>query len=485
MKFKDMKVTYGQRLWQISIDKFASAFISVLTYGTMVGMLPVRFTSKFPDEEEKEGSRPATTKKITLSSLSMSKLDWKSISEFRALRKLRFVHIHADTLDLEGIGQCSELVDLIIYRTEFAYLNLDPLSDVPKLRRLIISQNRISKLDLTPLSRLSNLKTLWIEEPVENLSLEPLRACSLESLAIGIKQPWNIDLEPLMNQSRRSFRLTIKQLQSSDVISDTHAIDMTPVVDFYMKNIDSSNSMEKEIAYFLPAMNQQTNALIRSTYEIRAMNHFIERWGWARMRSVIETHISVVESRAKAKKFMLQEEVLKSFKLGWLAGLDADILALIVNIQDDSSFEQLRQKIITESCDILSEQLMRGGSTLFFDIDEMRKYPELARHIPTLIEQRNREMIEATILYDGCKYYDLTNVWLTHYGYQILSNMQFEQRLSGLKVFTLDFEPIQRLLETYKVPVVTSRNHFKDDSLSEGMREYLKIRAQISSQGCF
>ena len=54
-----------------------------------------------------------------------------------------------------------------------------------------------------------------------------------------------------------------------------------------------------------------------------------------------------------------------------------------------------------------------------------------------------------------------------------------------MKALTLDFEPIKRLLETYEIPIVPHQSKFRENSLSRGMKEYLKMSAQISFEGNF
>jgi hypothetical protein len=119
---------------------------------------------------------------------------------------------------------------------------------------------------------------------------------------------------------------------------------------------------------------------------------------------------------------------------------------------------------------LLERQLNEDGPTLFLDIEKMQK-TSASKLIPIIVEQRKYELENSTLLVKGSTVF-LRPLWLTHYGFQILSatGMGMTTDLEGLEILRKSFAELDLELSTRKVSVAKD---VYEGSASPGMQKFI------------
>ena len=134
-----------------------------------------------------------------------------------------------------------------------------------------------------------------------------------------------------------------------------------------------------------------------------------------------------------------------------MAGYDGDPNNLLDLAVMKMSFEEAQQVIIDQAVQLIERQLNEGGPTLFLDIEKMQK-TSASKLIPMIVEQRKHELENSTVLVKGSKVF-LRPLWLTHYGFKILSatGMGMTTDLEGLHYLKTSFNELDMELSIEKV----------------------------------
>jgi hypothetical protein len=110
-----------------------------------------------------------------------------------------------------------------------------------------------------------------------------------------------------------------------------------------------------------------------------------------------------------------------------LACYDGNLSDIIDMLPEKGSYNKgvkiLREKMIYK----LIDQLKNNGSTLFFDIDELSTR-DASVLIPLILKRRKKEL-QRLRLYESSGYVDLTPLWKTGYGYEILKVLNLKKTI--------------------------------------------------------
>ncbi len=121
----------------------------------------------------------------------------------------------------------------------------------------------------------------------------------------------------------------------------------------------------------------------------------------------------------KDDRFHKQNSILSRMDIG-VDLLDSDILFELRACYQENDFHKYRSDVSAIARTVLKDQLDNGGSTLFLDTDKMRPWAEFASLIPAILELRKAEMEKCVVSKVGDSY-DLRALWLTHWGFKLLS----------------------------------------------------------------
>ncbi|MHA2027369.1 MAG: hypothetical protein ACXACG_15400 [Candidatus Thorarchaeota archaeon] len=139
---------------------------------------------------------------------------------------------------------------------------------------------------------------------------------------------------------------------------------------------------------------------------------------WRRALSMSDTDF---KSLGSGSVLSIQGGLLERMDFG-IGNVDENILSDIRNVLvgKDIPFSDKREIIFDIAIDAVKKQLGKKGITVFLDVEKWLPYAELASLIPKVFNLRKKEM-KKCVLNKTDRNIDLTPLWLTHYGYSILS----------------------------------------------------------------
>ncbi|MHA1288794.1 MAG: hypothetical protein ACTSPB_15475 [Candidatus Thorarchaeota archaeon] len=186
-------------------------------------------------------------------------------------------------------------------------------------------------------------------------------------------------------------------------------------------------------------------------------------------------------TRSLYKKHLLKthQMVLTIFNLPELLGIDCDIFSELSSIPEPDSVEHASNLLFDNLVQLAKAQFNSGGSTLFFNIDNLSKTKSIII-VPELIEARYRETIFILAEYDEIlptltkDYVEAARLWRTGYGLRAL-----KARNQGLLIHVKDYmeirDRIAKELELDLEKIEEERNRF----ISEGKAEYLQLSKEL------
>jgi hypothetical protein len=152
-------------------------------------------------------------------------------------------------------------------------------------------------------------------------------------------------------------------------------------------------------------------------------------------------------------------------------GLNSSIVPVLRAGLVESDYANLRAYIRSELTNLLKEQVMQGGPTHFFDINEMQEIPELAVHVPRILELRKKE-IQGVTLMDRDGVIDLRSIIMTAWGFELVHALGL-----GLETYAEGCDAIQSKLYELDLEVSISRNEGDTSPLvtmGVGLRQYIQ-----------
>jgi hypothetical protein len=152
-------------------------------------------------------------------------------------------------------------------------------------------------------------------------------------------------------------------------------------------------------------------------------------------------------------------------------GLNSSIVPILRAGLAESEYANLRAFIRGELTRLLKEQVMQGGPTHFFDINEMQEIPELAVHVPRILELRKKEIRGVTLI-DRDGIIDLKSIIMTAWGFELVHALGL-----GLETDAEGCDAIQRKLYELDLEVNISKNEGDTSPLVRmgvGLRQYIQ-----------
>jgi hypothetical protein len=170
---------------------------------------------------------------------------------------------------------------------------------------------------------------------------------------------------------------------------------------------------------------------------------------------------------------------LETIGLPELYGIDHEILDLITRVPVELAWEEGVRVLRTKIQQLIKEQIAKGGSTMFFNIDHMLK-TEAAILVSDIIERRKAE-VEETVLQKAEDKINTMPLHMTYYGHRILEGHGIYSTLSTRRVPTLrkDLESLNLTLnigDEERFAVETSddlRRHIFEGELVRYVRSYI------------
>ncbi|MFW9793832.1 MAG: leucine-rich repeat domain-containing protein [Candidatus Thorarchaeota archaeon] len=301
-------------------------------------------------------------------------------------------------VNLTPIASCADLDYLSIAGNALKSIDLSPLESCNSLRILDLSHNLLEDIDLTPLSMCESLTYLYLQENMfEKVNIAPL--LQLKKLKIAVIQ--------LTHRGKRP-KLVVDSLMSSKPPN--------------LNDVLYANVIERKNG-FMPDWLYDKNTAVE--YEPRTYRELVDEFGWATVKKHLK---AICKSIHIGFDFDAQQILLHALGMPELACYDGNLRDIIKLLPLSGSYEEgvlsLRAGMVT----LLENQLDRGGSTLYFDVDLLATTPGSVL-IPSLLNRRDKEMQNVT-LFDRTGTVDLLPLWATSYGSKILKALGFGRRIS-------------------------------------------------------
>jgi len=313
---------------------------------------------------------------------------------------------------------------------------LSPLEYCAKLRILDLSYNRLTNIDLHPIGKLRKLEMLFVHSNhIEEINLTPLIYCrSLQHVYIEGWEKWPQPFIGLLPHSSKSYEESVLlELMIQELYP--------PWVATFPTSIYQNHTSSKTV---------------------------IEQYGWKQMKEFLSEFYDIIPRYADIS---LQKGFLQILGMDELACYEGEFGDIIDLIPESDDYESGKREMYTRMVDLLKQQLIRGGSTLFFDIDAL-KGKEGVLLAPLILERRKKE-IKELVLKESEDMVDLSSLWQTGYGFEILQAMK-----KGLKVTKQEFRIVKRAFAELGIKLKTDpKIEHARDTLSPILRSFVMERA--------
>ncbi|MHA2083512.1 MAG: hypothetical protein ACXABD_07140 [Candidatus Thorarchaeota archaeon] len=257
--------------------------------------------------------------------------------------------------------------------------------------RIDLSGRGISKVDLSPLSKHSKMLALDLSDnDLRDVNLSPLSSCTnMEQIRLDQnKRMEYLDLTPLVFSSHLSLI----------VVDDLTTATMDPL----WKHLEGRNAkIFGNVTY--------------PTYE-----EIVTDQGWPSFR---DSRLSRLESVSEIDWFPVQRGLLCELGMRELSGFDGNPRSVLEPVTGNLSYEEARRAVYENVVGLLERQLKGGGSTLFLEVDVMKK-TVASRLISLLVERREMEMEEVEILIHK-DMMETTALWCTTHGARLIRGLGF------------------------------------------------------------
>lgn len=322
----------------------------------------------------------------------------------------------------------------VIDHAKYVSSDLEWIKDLPNIVRLDISCNYLNNVDLSPLADCQTLKYLDLSEnAIQCIDLSPLKSCDkLETLDLSYNRIQDISLTPLVDcKSLRYVYLHRNKLDTINIAPLTHLKRIEKVIIDNLKGSKPIPVYKTDIRDTPPNLNDVLYAMSFQTarpewlegcpdvtiirlapesYETHVRKH-----GWRSVRAHLQAALPLL---SPTQDFLAQQEILRDLRMPELACYDGSTSDIIAIFPESGTYEEGVQEIQGRLISMLQEQLDNGGSTLFFDIDELSTTPGSVL-VPQIVSQRENEL-KNLILYQFGGRVNLMPMWLTGFGFNIL-----------------------------------------------------------------
>ncbi len=367
-------------------------------------------------------------KSLNLARHHIRDIDLSFISDFPDLKILYLQNNGLKSIELDTISCCHEMKHINLSFNLLTSVDLNPISNCKSLVFLDLGANQLTLIDLEPLRDIRNLTGFRIDNNnMTEIDLSPLAgAKSLEMLDVSSNQLTKIDLNPLL------FCVNLKDLYLEN--NNLNEIDVTPLA-----MIGTKRRLLKDISCRVV----DSYHLIQQNEEMwnSQPNQCVELSVWNLIMKVVDKYIdSIGEGECL---FPIQRLILRALGISELGIYDGPLNDIIGDIELGMSMSAIKEVIYDRTIHLLTDQLRRGGLTLFMNIEKL-KISKASKLVPLILECRRKELENLRILKKSNSI-DLRHLWLTEYGYTILNALDINEAMTSLSRYIEIEEAIRKV----------------------------------------
>ncbi|MGY5864240.1 MAG: leucine-rich repeat domain-containing protein [Candidatus Thorarchaeota archaeon] len=332
-------------------------------------------------------------------------LDW--VKDIPDITRIDVSSNRLSEVDLQILKKCKMLDYVSIANNRLENVDLSPLSKLKELCHLDISFNQMKTIDLSPLADCENLKYIYMQEnDFEEVNIAPIRA-----------------LENLVS-------VVIERHPPPRIIIDHHMSDKPPNLndEFFSFLCGGKSNLVPEWIHYKDTVIE---------YSPQPYLLLVKQFGWSRVKKHL---LHLVKKLSLRLDFESQKVLLNAFHMPELACYDEKVSDIIERLPTKGSYEDGIKKLYNDVVSLLESQLIRKGSTLFFDIDTLSR-TSASVLVPSLLKRREEEMKEVVLL-DRNGTIDLLSLWITSFGHEILKVLDYIRTTN-----TSGLVPIQEALK--------------------------------------
>jgi hypothetical protein len=277
---------------------------------------------------------------------------------------------------------------------------------------------------------LANLRSLQdidlAENSLESLDLSVISSCvGIQRLRLNGNPLKDIDLWPVSNwQVLSELNLENTSLGQIDVSALFACTNLSALT------IDDSIELLADSLFKYHERPEWLSEDAASKIQWRNYETLASLIGWPQTFGHIERSLQYIDRK---NWFSSQRGILDGFSIAVLGGFDGDPADILKLAENTSNYTEAQDAIIEGVVDLLENQFEQGGSTLFLDIEVLSE-TRASRLIPRIHELRENEINETYIpVVQGMA--DLRYLWLTNYGFSILSTMRVNEVRMNLRMF--------------------------------------------------
>jgi len=369
-------------------------------------------------------SFPVKSTTIDLRLMQFGHINLDPLKECGNLQMLHLGENHISEIDLTPLTHCSKLEQIWLYNNNLRNLDLAPLANCHHLQKLDLHSNQINTIELNPLSTCMKLQELWLHgNPIVGIDLLPLTSCpNLEEVSLDGFFISSLDITPLVFFGT-DFKFKLRYYHNGTFIGDFSEEEKK-----YPQIIDREPSFIRwlEEPYFATKKNPRRRITFNSQY-------IPPTW------SILHRLASFEPSGLRASN-----AIVNALSLGHFGIVDYGLAQYLTPIQEESSLEDVRETVEQILLENLPDLIDRRRSVIGLQIDgKIRSHGVISSRIPAILKQRKNE-IEKIEVSKWKGVVDLHSLWLTAYGFEILSSLGIGLTISENKV-KLITEPLEKL----------------------------------------
>jgi len=386
---------------------------------------------------------------INLEKQGIVSIDLTSLTSCKNLQYLGLHENQLQSIDLTPLRSCTNLEYLELYDNQFQTIDLSSLAFCTSLYLLTLGGNQLQFIDLAPLSACSSLQALGLDRnKIQFIDLAPLSYCtSLEDLGLSENQLLSINLVPLADRS------DLKGMNLALYENPLRSIDISPLSGNTTIHLDDHKLDDAEKPIKLWSWFKLLLGNPQIFFAKKYLKYYWRATGYTRPKSIYPWYFLHQVAEKYGTDRRIQQDILCAMGLDNYGFIDSDLRNLFLSLPRDTPIEIAREQVTNVLVDEIAAAVDRGGATTGLSLEKLlKRHVKIAQRAQRIIELRKAEMQNVQLEGDE-RGADLSELWLTAYGYEVLSTLPIglTTALEGLEVVKTSLHDLGFELKTGKM----------------------------------
>jgi Leucine-rich repeat (LRR) protein len=400
-------------------------------------------------------------RRIDVSENQLAHVDFSPLRNCSGLYHINLLRNALELIDLSPLEDCTALKDILLSFNQLEAIDLTPICNHPEIHYLSLAENRLSTIDpgeectwpnlmfidlknneleqisLGPFTRAKKMIGVYLGgNSLREVDLSPLSDCTaLMQLHLYGNAIQEIDLEPL-----RSCRKLRRLLLSSNSITslDLEPLDACDGLDAIEVSKNTIRQLDVTSLFW-----QYSWVDIQKSLQASILTSWLPispRVGEIRYRRPNPTHSWHFLHRVACefgKGRSVQYDILRGLGLQDYGFPDANLFHVLSSIDSATPTNEARELVREQVVQLICKDADEGKGVVGMKLEELLvKHGEIAVRSQKILDIRKKE-IEGVQLGRRGGRENVSELWLTSYGYEILEALEV-----GLTASTSEFDSI-------------------------------------------